>query len=62
MERKSLFKVTIYNEDRTSIHFIANNKIDATGKYQKWIHDHFYRGLYDEDQDFELVFVDYVYE
>lgn len=62
MERKSLFKVTIYNEDRTSIHVIAKNKLDATFKYNEFMKQHYSKGFLDENQDFEIEFVDYAYE
>lgn len=62
MERKSLYKVTIYNEDRTSIHVIAKNKLDATFKYNEFMKQNYSKGFIDENQDFEIEFVDYAYE
>lgn len=62
MERKSLYKVTIYNGDRTSIHIIAKNKLDATFKYNEFIKQNYSEGFLDENQDFEIEFVDYAYE
>lgn len=62
MERKSLFKVTIYNGDRTSIHIIAKNKLDATFKYNEFMKQNYSKGFIDENQDFEIEFVDYAYE
>ncbi len=62
MERKSLYKVTIYNADRTTIYVIAKNKLDATFKYQQYMKDHYHKDFMDENQDFEIDFEDYVYE
>ena len=62
MQRKSLFKVTIYNDDRTTVHVIAKHKLDASVKYGEYIKEHYAEGFIDEYQDFEIDFVDYVYE
>ena len=62
MERKSLYKVTIYNGDRTTIYVIGKNKLDATFKYNEYMKKNYHKGFLDEEQDFEIEFVDYVYE
>ena len=62
MERKSLYKVTVYNADRTTIYVIAKNKLDATFKYQQYMKDNYLKDFMDENQDFEIEFEDYVYE
>ena len=62
MERKSLYKVTIYNGDRTTIHLIAKTKLDASVKYGEYVKEHYHKDFIDEFQDFEIEFVDYVYE
>ena len=62
MEKKSLFKATIYNEDRTTIHIIAKGTLDASVKYGKYVEENYSKGFIDEFQDFEIDFVDYVYE
>ena len=62
MEKKSLYKVTIYNGDRTTIHVIAKNKLDASFKYGEYVKDNYHKDFLDEFQDFEIEFVDYVYE
>lgn len=62
MERKNLYKVTIYNDDSTTIHFVAKNKLDATFKYSDWVKKNNSPGFIDENKEFEIEFVDYVYE
>lgn len=62
MERKSVYKVTVSNDDLTTVMFIANNKIDAIDKYKRWIKDNYYQGFIDEYMDFEIVFLGYAYE
>lgn len=62
MEKKSLYRVTIYNDDRTTIHFIAKSKLDASVKYGEWVKENYAKDFIDEFQDFEIKFVDYVYE
>ena len=61
MDRTNLYKITIYNENRTSIYIIAQNKIDAVHKYSDWIKNNYSEGFIDENQDFEVDFIDYVY-
>lgn len=62
MDRTNLYKITIYNENRTSIYIIAQNKIDAVHKYSDWIKSNYSEGFIDENQDFEADFIGYVYE
>ena len=61
MDKKNLYKITIYNEDRTSILIVAQNKIDAVHKYSDWVKNNYSKGFIDENQDFEVDFIDYVY-
>ena len=61
MDRTNLYKITIYNENRTSIYIIAQNKIDAVHKYSDWVKNNYSEGFIDENQDFEVDFIDYVY-
>ena len=61
MDKKNLYKITIYNEDRTSIFIIAQNKLDAVHKYSDWVKNNYSEGFIDENQDFEVDFIDYVY-
>lgn len=61
MDKKNLYKITIYNEDRTSILIVAQNKLDAVYKYSDWVKNNFSEGFIDENQDFEVDFIDYVY-
>ena len=62
MTKKNLYKVTIFNGDRTTIHILAKNKLDASFKYGEWVKEHYEKDFIDEFQDFEIEFVDYVYE
>jgi len=62
MEKKNLYKVTIYNSDRTTIFVIAKNKLDASFKYGDYVKENRVEDFIDEFQDFEIDFVDYVYE
>ena len=61
MDKKNLYKITIYNEDRTSILIVAQNKLDAVYKYSDWVKNNYSEGFIDENQDFEVDFIDYVY-
>ena len=61
MDRTNLYKITIYNENRTSVYIIAQNKIDAVHKYSDWIKNNYSEGFIDEIQDFEVDFIGYVY-
>ena len=61
MDKKNIYKITIYNEDRTSILIVAQNKIDAVHKYSDWVKNNYSEGFIDENQDFEVDFIDYVY-
>ena len=61
MDRTNLYKITIYNENRTSIYIIAQNKLDAVHKYSDWIKSNYAEGFIDENQDFEVDFIGYVY-
>lgn len=61
MDKKNLYKITIYNDDRTSILIVAQNKIDAVHKYSDWVKNNYSEGFIDENQDFEVDFIDYVY-
>ena len=61
MDRKNLYKITIYNENRTSIYIIAQNKLDAVRKYSDWVKNNYSEGFIDENQDFEVDFIGYVY-
>ena len=57
MVRKNLFKVTIFNDDRTTFYIIAYNKLNATFKYAEWLKKN---GKI--ITDFDIEFEDYVYE
>lgn len=61
MDRTNLYKITIYNENRTSVYIIAQNKIDAVHKYSDWVKNNYLEGFIDENQDFEVDFIGYVY-
>ena len=61
MDRTNLYKITIYNDDRTSVYIIAQNKLDAVHKYSDWVKNNYLEGFIDENQDFEVDFIDYVY-
>lgn len=61
MDRRNLYKITIYNDDRTSIYIVAQNKIDAVHKYSDWVKNNYLEGFIDENQDFVVEFIDYVY-
>ena len=61
MDKKNLYKITIYNDDRTSILIVAQNKIDAVHKYSDWVKNNYSEGFIDKNQDFEVDFIDYVY-
>lgn len=61
MDRKNLYKITIYNDDRTSVYIIAQNKLDAVHKYSDWVKNNYLEGFIDENQDFVVEFIDYVY-
>ena len=61
MDRTNLYKITIYNENRTSVYIIAQNKLDAVHKYSDWVKNNYLEEFIDENQDFEVDFIDYVY-
>lgn len=61
MDRTNLYKITIYNDDRTSVYIIAQNKLDAVHKYSDWVKNNYLEGFIDENQDFVVEFIDYVY-
>ena len=61
MDRTNLYKITIYNENRTSVYIVAQNKIDAVHKYSDWVKNNYSEGFIDENQDFEVDFIGYVY-
>ena len=61
MDRTNLYKITIYNENRTSVYIIAQNKLDAVHKYSDWVKSNYSEGFIDESQDFEVDFIGYVY-
>ena len=62
MDRTNLYKITIYNENRTSVYIIAQNKLDAVHKYSDWVKNNYLEEFIDENQDFEVDFIGYVYE
>ena len=62
MNRKSIWKVTIYNDDRTTIYVIADNKLRASNKYEEYLKEHYSKGFIDETIDFTIEFFNYVYE
>ena len=61
MDRTNLYKITIYNENRTSIYIVAQNKIDAVHKYSDWVKNNYSEEYIDENQDFEVDCIGYVY-
>lgn len=62
MNKKSIWKIIIYNDDRTTIYVIADNKLQAIKKYETYVDEHYYRDFIDETMDFDVEFVDYAYE
>lgn len=62
MVRKNLFKVTIFNDDRTTIYIIADSKLDATFKYAEWLKKLGKTYKAEETTDFDIEFEDYVHE
>ena len=62
MEKKSIYKVRIYNADATAIHFVAKSKMDAMYKYAEWLKENGEEGWIDETSDFDIEFQDYAYE
>lgn len=54
MNEKKIYKITIFNDDLTTIRVIANNKVGAVCVYQKYIEENFSEGFIDEDQDFKI--------
>ena len=62
MVRKNLFKVTIFNDDRTTFYIIAYNKLNATFKYAEWLKKNGKIYGAEEITDFDIEFEDYVYE
>lgn len=62
MRKTNLYKVTIYNDDRTTFSIKADNKKEACLVYFEIISKKECPGLIDEDKDFEIVFDKEVYE
>ena len=54
MNEKKIYKITILNDDMTTIKVIADNKVSAVCVYQKFIEENFSKGFIDEDQDFKV--------
>lgn len=61
MKKEGIYKVTIYNEDRTPVYFAASNKHVAFEKYCKWVDEHFDKGYIDKDVDFDIEYEDDIY-
>lgn len=61
MKRKSIYKVKIYNADYTTIFFLADNKLDAIHLYEKYMEEKYSKDFMDENQDFDVEFVDFAY-
>jgi len=62
MQTKSLYKVVIYNKDRTTIYIVAKSKLDAHCKYSDYIKENYSKDFIDEYQDYILEFIHYIYE
>lgn len=59
MEEKLIWKVTVYNEDRTILYFIAKSKLDASCKYREYVlkvYGDGKTGFISQYDDFEIEF------
>ena len=61
MDRTNLYQLTIYHANRTSSYIIGQNKLDAVHKYSDCVKNNYSEGVIDENQDFEVDFIGYVY-
>ena len=62
MTRKSIYEITIRNDDATTLQFIAKSKLDASFKYADWLEENGTQYGVDETTDFEIEFSSYAYE
>lgn len=62
MIKKSIYKITIYNNDKTTIYIVADNKLKANNIYEEFVKEHYKEGFIDEYQDFKIEFYTYAYE
>lgn len=61
MEKKKIYKVTVHNSELTTVHFVADNQIEATLKYRDWLENHCSPGFLDENMSFDIDNVDSIY-
>ena len=61
MKKKCVYKVTVCNGDRTTIWFLADTQLEAIHMYEQYMKENYAKDFLDENQNFYVEFVNYVY-